>query len=376
MSWQNFPLKKLHIELSSYCNAACPLCPRFISNSPNIRKDLIQAQISFEKFKEYFPVSVLENLDKVLYCGTMGDPITNKEILQIVEYVTKLNPNCEQVIHTNGGIRSQNFWQQLGKIFNTSNRKVTFSIDGLEDTNHLYRRNVVWKKLITNVKNFIQSGGHARWEYLVFKHNEHQIETARKLCNDLGFKLFLDKKPFGFINYSNNTAVNRTVFDKDGQPNYTLEPSTIQYYNNGIAVGKNTEVYDPDRSIKNTTIESLGNYAIALDQQQIRCASLQNRVSEVYVNSQGFVFPCCYVGTSYDGNVDNFLDYQIKFNIDQHKKLLDLNKQNIQEIMQEGIIDRIFSSKWKDKICDGKIGFCSQTCGKTNPVDKIYQHTV
>jgi hypothetical protein len=44
--------------------------------------------------------------------------------------------------------------------------------------------------------------------------------------------------------------------------------------------------------------------------------------------------------------------------------------------MQEGIIDRIFSSKWKDKICDGKIGFCSQTCGKTNPVDKIYQHTV
>ena len=375
MSWKNYPLKKLHIELSSYCNAACPLCPRFISNSPNIRKDLDQTQISFVKFQEYFPYEVIESIDKILYCGTMGDPITNKDIIKIVDYVTEINPNCEQVVHTNGGIRSKEFWYKLGTIFNSENRKVTFSIDGLSDTNHLYRRNVSWQKLMQNTENFIKAGGHARWEFLVFEHNEHQIDQAKELSEKMGFKLFLDKKPFGFVNYSNNTAMNRDVFDKQGSVTYQLKPSTITKYNDQLPFGNHKELYEQAKVTK-TSIDTLGSYVNELDANTINCASFENATSELYINSKGYVFPCCYVGTSYDGNIDNYLDYQIKTNINNNVELIDLNKKNIVEIVNEGIIDRLFSSQWNKKVCDGKIGFCSQTCGKKNPIDKIYVHSV
>ena len=41
-----------------------------------------------------------------------------------------------------------------------------------------------------NVDAFIGNGGSAFWEYLVFKHNQHQIEEARLLSKKLGFKKF------------------------------------------------------------------------------------------------------------------------------------------------------------------------------------------
>ena len=36
------------------------------------------------------------------------------------------------------------------------------------------------------MKWYIKAGGVARWEFLVFKHNQHQIEEARQLANELG----------------------------------------------------------------------------------------------------------------------------------------------------------------------------------------------
>ena len=39
---------------------------------------------------------------------------------------------------TNGGARSKQWWTDLGKL-TKGKMRVTFGIDGLEDTNHLYR---------------------------------------------------------------------------------------------------------------------------------------------------------------------------------------------------------------------------------------------
>ena len=33
----------------------------------------------------------------------------------------------------------------------------------------------------------------ARWEFLVFKHNQHQIDEARQLANELGSGSFMQK---------------------------------------------------------------------------------------------------------------------------------------------------------------------------------------
>ena len=85
----------------------------------------------------------------------------NPNLVPALKYARKLR--CNIMIHTNGGKGSPNLWRMLAQeLKDFPQGVVTFSIDGLEDTNHLYRRHVVWENLINNVKAFIDNGGLAR----------------------------------------------------------------------------------------------------------------------------------------------------------------------------------------------------------------------
>ena len=41
-----------------------------------------------------------------------------------------------------------------------------------------------------NAKAFIDAGGNARWYFIEFEHNYHQIDEARRIATDMGFKQF------------------------------------------------------------------------------------------------------------------------------------------------------------------------------------------
>ena len=45
-----------------------------------------------------------------------------------------------------------------------------------------------------NAKTYISAGGVAEWKYIIFKHNEHQVNEAEKLANGMGFAKFI-KEP-------------------------------------------------------------------------------------------------------------------------------------------------------------------------------------
>ena len=90
---------------------------------------------------------------------------------------------------------------------------VVFSVDGLEDTNHIYRRGVKWEKLITNMRAYSATGAYAVWEWLVFEHNQHQVEEARALAKELNFQ-FIVKNPLGFGEYDGE-AKGLSVYNKE-----------------------------------------------------------------------------------------------------------------------------------------------------------------
>ena len=96
-------------------------------------------------------------------------------------------------------MKNKEFWSELGNLFpkEADLGGLIFSIDGLEDTNHLYRQYVGWVKLMENVNAYMSAGGVAVWDYLIFKHNEHQIDEAEKLSKKLGFYKFTPKKALG-----------------------------------------------------------------------------------------------------------------------------------------------------------------------------------
>lgn len=394
MSWQSLKPRYIHIELTTFCNAACPMCPRYYEGTENVRPDLNLTQITFENFKRYFSIDLIKDWYKVLFCGTMGDPINAKDCYEIIEYINQINSSCEIVVHTNGGIRKADFWSKMGRLFSKPNLKLVFSIDGLEDTNHLYRRNVDWTTLITNVENFIKSGGTAIWEYLVFKHNEHQIDQAIDYSKQLGFKEFRIKRALGFDDPVNHRLIPRMVFDREGQLQYKIYPtSKKELLNAGENIPVHDHTYTVDmsrlriakelkyfhkieravRQFDDEQCQSLGSYIDTLNSKDIKCKSHFDHFTEVYVNASGIVFPCCFVGTRFDGSLDNFMDHQLKAKIRPRLLDLDLNVRSLEEIIQSGVLEEIFSNSWsKHSIQHGKLAYCSETCGQNSPLDKLY----
>lgn len=187
----NSTIKQLQLETSSNCNAACPMCPR--EYSPLFNKETDGRSLSLSKIKTLFDTSVISGLDSMFMCGNYGDPAAAPDTIKIYNYFREVNPSIDLGMHSNGGLRSTKWWSELGAVLSRPSDYCYFSVDGLADTNHIYRVNTKFDKIMKNATSFIQAGGQARWEYLVFAHNEHQVDEARALATEMGFVDFRTK---------------------------------------------------------------------------------------------------------------------------------------------------------------------------------------
>jgi MoaA/NifB/PqqE/SkfB family radical SAM enzyme len=169
-------------SISSFCNAACPSCKRYLNyNDPKIIDDdvfvgLVQTHMKFDDFKKIID----ENIDLfenkiVSYEGEFGDPMVNPEVLKFIEYGCKFFKTLKVV--TNGGMRNSKFYKELGNNF--QNLDMIFSIDGLhDDTNTRYRRRVNTEKAKENMVTFKKTTYGRKnlyWQFLIFEHNFFEI---------------------------------------------------------------------------------------------------------------------------------------------------------------------------------------------------------
>jgi len=191
-------IKKVQMETSSVCNAACPMCAREL---PPFDKKKDAVSLSLEKVKEILSIEFISNLEYLDMCGNTGDPAAAPDTIKIFKYFRDINNTMSFGMHTNGSLRNKQWWEDLGSVLSRPGDSCTFSVDGLEDTNHIYRVNTVFKKIIENSSAFIAAGGRANWDFLVFEHNEHQVEDARKLAKELGFVRFRTKVSNRFFRF-------------------------------------------------------------------------------------------------------------------------------------------------------------------------------
>ena len=264
-------LNTINAELSNYCNSACPMCPRFDLNL-NLIKDITNnAHTTLKIIIDKIGPAVLSKINHFYSCGVLGDGAMNPECYEIYEYVKSCGAKAT-ALYTNGGLRNTEFWKSLA----STQTQVIFAIDGLEDTNHLYRRNVKWTKLIENVEAFINAGGHATWDYLKFKHNQNQIEQAELLSKKLGFKKFRLKETTRWNDFdSEGNWVERDHIKLD---NYKLEKIERDTEASGHHVTQKTKVKE------------------SFTKAKINCWSYHKNKSEIYIAANGDVSPCCWLG--------------------------------------------------------------------------------
>ena len=268
MTYSFKTVKSIQLEISSYCNAACPQCPRNYYGGETIG-DLPLVNWSLEDLKKILSVNFVQQLEFVYFCGTYGDPMYNKNIVAMCKWLKSTNSKLRIGIHTNGSLAKKQHYKDLASLVDF----MAFGIDGLEDTNHIYRRNTVWSRIIKNVQAFINEGGTAHWDFIVFEHNQHQIDQASDLSNQLKFKTFNIKKTYRFFNKEHKLVPAVKVFNKNRQSVYEIKPaSDIRYIN---------RQYETLKSI---------NVSTYVSNSKIACHSLHK--NEIYIGADGYVFPC------------------------------------------------------------------------------------
>ena len=257
-------INSIHIEASTYCNARCPQCPRNF-NGWNIL-NTNEVHLNIEKLK--LIVNQLPSDVMGLFNGNYGDPMMHPKITEM----TKLFSNNNVIVVTNGSIGKLKTFEELAK----QSVKVWFSIDGLEDTNHIYRQDVSWDKLMQRVKHFINNGGTAIWKFVIFRHNAHQVNEAETLSKKLGFKEFFvinDNRNYGPILNNNGKEIGWLLpHDEDKQP----------------------YVYDIDYELD--LINNKFKLQNVYNDATINCKTLENK--EIYMNVYGEILPCCFHGVN------------------------------------------------------------------------------
>ena len=117
-------ITQIHLEISSLCNAECPVCNRRLRGGPK-NPIMIERFITLDEFKQWFSVdfddgihygSFIGQLDQLTLCGNYGDPMTNPELVPILQYVRELNPSLRISMNTNAGGRDSQFWKDMAKI--------------------------------------------------------------------------------------------------------------------------------------------------------------------------------------------------------------------------------------------------------------------
>ena len=214
---------------------------------------------------------------------------------------------CRTALTTNGSIGSQQSWEDLAK----NNVEVRFSIDGLEDTNHIYRQDVQWNKVMDRAKWFIDSGGVAIWKWIAFKHNVHQEEETRALAKTLGFVRF---------DASNQGRNYGPALDRSGNITHWILPA-----DGSLEPGN----YNVPAGIKRYK-ETHQNFEVENKIYDINCLHLRDKDS--YINAKGEVSPCCFHGYDMPGRPVVLLE-------DHHKLMV----------------------SWKTKNCNP---VCAMSCGQ------------
>lgn len=257
----------LQIEPTSFCNARCPHCARFDA-SGKLNADLELAHLNVDAVIANLKLPGMTGLNQVILEGDKGDPLMHPHLLKLIDTFASAPSQPKIRVYTNGSIRSTQWWRKLAQK-NYANLQVIFSIDGLADTNHLYRVGLDYNTIMQNVHAFISTGGHAIWKFILFKHNEHQLDSAIELSRQMGFAEFIHVpcRPGEF------RGLDRWPVRENGRITHYLEPPCIGRYGHV----KHFVSSRPQSKISN--------------HPQRLCPNLSK--GQIYINYLGQVLPCC-----------------------------------------------------------------------------------
>lgn len=167
----------ISIEPTHLCNLKCPECPTGMGEIQRGKKEF--------PIKEY--IQIIDQVYKssqVIQLFLQGEPFLNKSIDEFIAYAN--SKNLYTSISTNGHYLDE---EMAHKIVLSGLDKLIISIDGIDqETYEKYRINGKLDRVLNGIDliNKAKQAYHSVYpflelQFIVFKHNEHQIELFKKM---------------------------------------------------------------------------------------------------------------------------------------------------------------------------------------------------
>lgn len=308
--WTVDTIEWIDIELTSFCNIECKGCFRVLSKEAD--KILNKTYINLDTIREKFQKEMFPNIKIINFCGSVDEPTTHPNFFEIIDHFAEWN--CHINIATNGSLRTTKWWTELTKRLPKSHR-VTWGIDGSDELSEVYRKGSNFKKVEQNYRAFIAAGGQAVWQFIVFEHNEHQLEIAKQKAKDEGFKDF-------------KTIISHRKDAKDVVPKQ--------------------EIKNADNNLKEIATES--------------CISCKYKNQKrIFVNHMGNVIPCCHLNSKMmEYSVTEKIKDRFEEILNKNNYATDINLKNVS--IQHALDSKVFTDIINSWESFDKIPRCVDVC--------------
>lgn len=172
----------MEIEPTTSCNLRCPQCP---SGLREFTRDT--GMLDLDLYKKIIDELSPELVWLILYF--QGEPFLNKSFLEFVKYAASKN------LYTATSSNAHYFTDEMAKATIESGLdRLIISIDGTnQETYSKYRKGGQLSKVIEGTENLLKwkkqlgvQTPHIIWQFIAFKHNEHQIPEIKKLAKEIG----------------------------------------------------------------------------------------------------------------------------------------------------------------------------------------------
>lgn len=181
LSIKGYPFEII-IDPTNVCSLSCPLC--VTGQRKNIRPN---GMMPFEEFTR-----IIDELGRWLYkvrFYSWGEPFLHKDIYRMISYVSQKNIGTEL---------STNFHHfnaaDIDKLMDSGLEHLIVSLDGARKRTYVrYRMGGDFNRVIDNIQALVKAKALKKSkkplveiQFLVMKHNEHEIKDMKKLAKELG----------------------------------------------------------------------------------------------------------------------------------------------------------------------------------------------
>ena len=181
---------KIRLDAATACQLKCPSCP---TATGDIAKSIGAGFVKLEDFKKFID----DNPQiKEIELSSWGEIFLHPEITKIIEYAYSKNV----ILDCNNGSNFNRVSDEaLEALVKYRFRSITCAIDGASsETYAIYRRNGDFEQVLKNIrklneikKKYKSPWPQLKWQFIVFGHNEHEINKARQMAKSLGMRFWV-----------------------------------------------------------------------------------------------------------------------------------------------------------------------------------------